>query len=139
MADLLLDSDVVIWHLRGHASIVSRVVALSKQGRIGLSVITRAEIPQGMRESERKGTLAFLDACEHLPVDRAVSARAGEIVRSFRGRGVSLALPDALIAATALEAAIPLYTCNPRHFPQEGLTKDLDLRPLRLEPVASTP
>jgi hypothetical protein len=27
----------------------------------------------------------------------------------------------ALIGATALEAATPLYTCNARHFPMEGL------------------
>jgi len=54
--------------------------------------------------------------------------RAGEVVRAFRGRGVTLALPDALIGATALLAGLPLYTCNPRHYPLEGL----DLRPLSL-------
>ncbi len=121
MADYLLDSDVVIWHLRGHKSVVPRVVALSRRGRIGLSVITRAEVIQGMREPERKGTFAFLDACETLPVDQATADRGGEIVRSYRGQGITLTLPDALIAATALESGIPLYTCNARHFPMSGL------------------
>lgn len=121
MADYLLDSDVVIWHLRGHASVVERVVDLSKRGRIGLSVIVRAEVIQGMRDSERDDTMAFLDACETLLVDQAVADRAGEIVRSHRAQGVTLGLPDALIGATALEAGIPLFTCNPRHFPMSGL------------------
>lgn len=124
MADWLLDSDVVIWHLRGDESVVRRVVALSRQGRIGLSVITRAEVIQGMREPEREGTFEFLDACQTLPVDQAVADRAGETVRSQRTQGVTIDLADALIGATALEAEIPLYTCNPRHFPMP----DLELR-----------
>jgi predicted nucleic acid-binding protein len=55
---------------------------------------------------------------------------AAEIVRTSRRRGVTLALPDALIGATALLAEIPLVTCNPRHYPME----ELDLRPLSLSP-----
>ena len=124
MADCLLDSNVVIWHLRGRESVVRRVVDLSGRGRLGLSVITRAEVIQGMREPEREGTYAFLDACETLPVDRATADRAGEIVRSYRAQGATIDLPDALIGATALESGIPLYTCNARHFPMS----DLDLR-----------
>ena len=50
MADFLLDSNVVIWHLRGNESVAERVVTLSQRGRLGLSVITRAEVIQGMRE-----------------------------------------------------------------------------------------
>lgn len=133
MADYLLDSDVVIWHLRGHSVVSPQVISLSQKNRIGLSVITRAEIIQGMRDTEKEGTLAFLDACEALPIGPAVADRGGEIVRSFRSRGVTLSHPDALIAATALEAEIPLYTCNPRHFPREGPLSELDLCPLSLK------
>lgn len=121
MADCLFDSDVVIWHLRGRESVAKRVVVLSRQCRVGLSAITRAEVIQGMRERERKGTIEFLDACETLAVDRAVASRAGEIVRLLRRQGRTIDLPDALIAATALEAGVPLYTCNARHFPVSGL------------------
>ncbi|MEO6191661.1 MAG: type II toxin-antitoxin system VapC family toxin [Thermoanaerobaculia bacterium] len=126
MADFLLDSDVVIWHLRGRAAVVELVLALAKRGRIGLSAITRAEVLLGMRESERALTLPFLDSCETLPVMAATADRAGEICRGFRGRGITLALPDALIGATALLTSTPLYTCNPRHYPMP----DLDLRPV---------
>ncbi len=129
MAEYLFDSDVVIWHLRGKESVVRQVIVLSGQGRIGLSAITRAEVIQGMRKPEREGTLAFLDACETLTVDRAVADRAGEIVRSHRVEGRTIDLPDALIGATALEAGIPLYTCNPQHFPM----RDLELRALAVE------
>ena len=42
------------------------------------------------------------------------------------GKGKVLSLPDALIAATALIASTPLYTCNPRHYPMP----ELDLCPV---------
>lgn len=124
MADVLLDSDVVIWHLRGHAAIVELVLTLARRGRIGLSAITRAEVLLGMREPERAPTLLFLDSCETLPVIGRTADRAGEIFRHFRRQGVTLSLPDTLIGATALLASIPLYTCNPRHYPMP----ELDLR-----------
>ena len=126
MADFLLDSDVLIWHLRGDPKIADCVFELAGRGRIGLSAIARAEVLQGMREPERKATLGFLDACETLPVVVETADRAGEIVRTFQSRGVTIALPDALIGATALLAGLPLYTCNPRHYPMDGL----DLRAL---------
>jgi predicted nucleic acid-binding protein len=124
MADFLLDSDVVIWHLRGHAAVAELVLALARKGRIGLSAITRAEVLLGMREPERALTLRFLDTCETLPVLATTADRAGEVFRSLRSQGITLSLPDALIGATALLASIPLYTCNARHYP----LPDLDLR-----------
>ncbi len=126
MADVLLDSDVVIWHLRGDTTVVELVLGLARRGRLGLSAITRAEVLLGMREPERELTLPFLDSCTTLPVTAATADRAGEIFRSFRSQGITLSLPDALIGATALLASIPLYTCNPRHYPMP----DLDLRPV---------
>ncbi len=77
-----------------------------------------------MREPERELTLLFLDSCETLPVNAETADHAGETIRGFRAQGVTLSLPDALIGATAAMASIPLYTCNPRHFPMS----DLDLR-----------
>jgi predicted nucleic acid-binding protein len=131
MADFLLDSDVVIWHLRGRDAVVEPVLSLARRGRIGLSAITRAEVLLGMREPERRLTLRFLDSCETLPVVAATADRAGEIFRGFRSQGITLSLPDALIGATALLASVPLYTCNPRHYPMP----DLDLRAIALWPL----
>jgi len=124
MAEFLLDSDLVIWHLRGHASVVELVLSLARKGRLALSAIARAEVLVGMREPERELTLLFLDSCETLPATAATADRAGEIIRDFRARGVTISLPDALIGATALLSSIPLYTCNPKLYPMP----DLDLR-----------
>jgi predicted nucleic acid-binding protein len=121
LADCLLDADVVIWHLRGRPSVVDLVLSLAREHRIGLSAVTRAEVLQGMRDSEAEVTLAFLDACQTLPVDARVADRAGSLVREKRRQGVTIHLPDALLAATALVEGLPLYTCNVKHFPFSGL------------------
>jgi len=55
-----------------------------------------------------------------LPVDRAVAERAGRIRRTSRIR-----LPDALIAATAIEHRLTLVTRNARDFDE---VKGLRLR-----------
>lgn len=124
MADCLLDSDVIIWHLRGRPAVVDLVLGLARKGRVCLSAISRAEILLGMRERERELTLGFLDSCETLPVTAATADHAGKTIRDFRAQGVTISLPDALIAATALLASIPLYTCNLRPYP----LAELDLR-----------
>jgi len=103
VADLLVDTDIFIDHLRGTNEI--------KPGRHRLhySVITRAELFAGNTASDLSSQL--LAPFRELAVDRAVAERAGRVVREF-----GLRLPDALIAATALEHQLDLVTRNRKHF-----------------------
>lgn len=103
VADLLVDTDVFIDHLRGAVEL--------KPGRHRLhcSVITRAELFAGNSASDLVTRL--LADCRELPVDRAVAERAGRVARECRIR-----LPDALIAATALEHRLSLVSRNDRDF-----------------------
>jgi predicted nucleic acid-binding protein len=99
VADLLVDTDVFIDHLRGAVAI--------KPGRHRLhySVVTRAELFAGNAATNLSTQL--LAPFKELNVDRAVAERAGRIAREFGVR-----LPDALIAATALEHGLGLVTRN---------------------------
>ncbi len=103
MADVLVDTDVFIDHLRGAAEL--------KVGRHRLhySVITRAELFAGTSATDLLATL--LGPLHEIPVDRAVAERAGRIRRESGVR-----LPDALIAATALEHRLQLASRNLRDF-----------------------
>lgn len=109
MADVLVDTDIVVDHLRG-------AVALKPgRHRLHYSVITRAELFSGTSGTDVVTRL--LAPFRELPVDRQVAERAGRIRREE-----GLALPDALIAATALEHGLSLVTRNARHFrPVRGL------------------
>ena len=109
MADLLVDTDIFVDHLRGAHELKP------KQHRLFYSVITRAELFAGTTASDAVARL--LSAFRELPVDRSVAERAGRIRRES-----GLRLPDALLAATALVHDLALVTRNRRHFdPVRGL------------------
>lgn len=115
MADLLVDSDIFIDHLRGARE-------LTPGGhRLHYSVVTRAELVAGNAATELIHTL--LAPFRELPVDRSVAERAGRIRRETGTR-----LPDALIAATALEHGLGLVTRNRADF---GNIRQLRLKSLR--------
>ena len=103
VADLLVDTDVFIDHLRGAHHLTPG------RHRVHYSVITRAELFAGSVATDLLTTL--LAPFRELPVDRAVAERAGRIRRESGVR-----LPDALIAATAIEHKLGLATRNRADF-----------------------
>ncbi len=121
MPDYLLDSNVLIQHLRGHAPTTTLLTRLALDGQLGLAAISRTEVLAGMRPHERETTLQFLDALACYPLGIAAADLAGDLVRRYRRQGVTLDIPDALIAATALHYELVLLTYNPRHFPMPEL------------------
>lgn len=103
VADVLVDTDLFVDHLRGAVEL--------KAGRhcLHYSVVTRAELFAG---SSASGVISqLLGALREVPVDRAVAERAGRLRRDTGVR-----LPDALIAATALEHKLHVATRNTRDF-----------------------
>jgi predicted nucleic acid-binding protein len=121
MADYLLDSNVLIQHLRGHQSTTALLTRLALKGQLGIVAISRTEILAGMREHEREATLRFLNSLACYVVDRPVADLAGEWLRRYRQQGVTLDVADALIAAAAHHYDLILLTYNPRHFPMPEL------------------
>ena len=102
MADLLVDTDIFVDHLRG-----------ARRMRPGdhviwVSVVTRAELFAGRGSDEARVT-QVLAPFRELTVTREIAERAGRLRREL---GVSMA--DALIAATALEHGLGLVTRNQR-------------------------
>lgn len=114
MAKFLLDSDVLIWLLRGRTDTLKRLDAL--EGPFGVSVISRAEIWAGARESEVRQIEELFASLTTYPVEASVADLGGRFVRQSRRRGSRLELPDALIAATAVMHGLRLVTYNVSHF-----------------------
>lgn len=103
VADVLVDTDLFIDHLRGAAEL--------KPGRHRLhySVVTRAELFAGNSATDLVSQL--LAPFREIPVNRCIAERAGRVARESQIR-----LPDAIIAATALECRLALATRNRKHF-----------------------
>jgi toxin FitB len=104
MAEYLVDTDVLIDHLRGHARL-----SVSPE-RSAISTLTRAELYAGQRADERAIDL-LLGTFAEIAVDRVIAEEAGRIRRTT---GIGLA--DAAIAATAIASGRTLVTRNRRHF-----------------------
>jgi len=119
--DYLLDSCVLVRHLRRHQPTTDLIATLVMEGQVGIAAISRTEVVEGMRDHERPDTLRFLNALDCYPLDAAVADLAGELIRRFRAQGITLDKPDAIIGATALHHGLVLVTYNPRHFPMPEL------------------
>lgn len=112
---ILVDTDVLIWNLRGDAKAAERLDVMPS---FHLSAVTYMELIQGMRD---KAELRIFHRAlsqwraEIIHIDEAVSARASYLIEQHAlGNGVQLA--DALIGATALEHGLPLLTGNAKHY-----------------------
>jgi predicted nucleic acid-binding protein len=103
VAEVLVDTDIFIDHLRGAPELTPG------RHRLHYSVITRAELFAGSTATNL--SMQLLAPFKEVAVDRAIADRAGRVVREF-----GLRLPDAIIAATALEHHLQLATRNRKDF-----------------------
>jgi predicted nucleic acid-binding protein len=121
MAAYLLDSNILIRHLRNRPGYHALLRRLSQEDDLYISAFTRVEVLRGMRDHERERTYALLNGLLTYPLDQETADRAGELLRTWQARGVTLSGPDAVIAASALQVGATLVTANPRHFPMTEL------------------
>lgn len=112
---MLLDTTVLIDHLRGHSP--ARAFFLGLAEIPACSEVSRVEVLQGLRSAEREAAEELFAVLSWVPVDEAIARRAGEIGRRLRRSHPGLSLADLVIGATALELDLPLATGNVRHFP----------------------
>jgi predicted nucleic acid-binding protein len=112
---MLVDTDVLIWHLRGYPQATRR---LDELGTLTLSAISWLEVLQGMRNKAElvavKKMLAHR-AATLLPVSETITQRAIELMEAIT-LSHGLQMGDALIAATALDHGLPVLTANVKHF-----------------------
>lgn len=121
MPEYLLDSCVLIQHLRGHKPTSTLLAKLALEGQLGIAAISRTEVIEGMRDHEQEVTLRFLDALTCYAFDAPIADQTGQLIRQYRAQGITLNKPDAMIAATAINRAAVFLTYNPKHFPMPEL------------------
>jgi len=121
VADYLLDTDVLILHLRERPEITALLTKWGEERALYISVVTRTEIIAGMHPHEEERTMELLDSLENIPVDEVIADRAGRLIYQYARRDIQLSSPNALIAATAFQHELTLAQTNPKHFPMPGL------------------
>jgi predicted nucleic acid-binding protein len=115
---MIVDSDVLIDASRGDPEIVNFLIQSGNDETLYVSVISYLELQAGARDKiELRRIEKFLSRFVLLTIDDPISQRAMSLMREYR-LSHGLALPDALIAATAIESGETLATRNAKHFAQ---------------------
>ena len=114
---MIIDTDVLVWHLRGNAKardLIHKCIPFS------ISVVTYIELIQGMRDKKEMNALMRQLAkwkVEIVQIDEDISTRAMIFVEQYHHSG-ALELADALIAATCVNDSEVLLTGNEKHYRQ---------------------
>jgi len=112
---MLVDTDVLIWHLRGYPQATQKLDSFSA---LTISAVTYMELLQGLRSKAEMNALLqslAMRRTQRLPLTPAITERATSLMEGMVLSN-GLQLGDALIAATALEHQLPLLTGNVKHF-----------------------
>jgi predicted nucleic acid-binding protein len=118
----LLDSTIIIDYLRGRPDTVELLKDLhARSFSLGCCPINIIEVCAGMREKEEQATLGFLESLEFYPLSSETAVLAGDYMRRYRGKGITLSLSDASIASVAVLNGLTLLTDNAKHYPQPEL------------------
>ncbi|MDE0017552.1 MAG: type II toxin-antitoxin system VapC family toxin, partial [Candidatus Poribacteria bacterium] len=111
----LINISILIDAMHG---IVDAVTFLAEQQvtETQISIVSAMELIAGCRnKTEMRELQEFFQRCTFLPVTTTISQVAFQLMESFY-LSHGLVLSDALIAATAIEHDLTLYTRNTRHF-----------------------
>lgn len=86
-------------------------------------MLTQVEVRIGTRDNEQSFTDYFMKSLVSHSVTPDIAEKAAEFIRRYRREGISLQLPDAVIAATAAVNDLILVTLNPKHYPMPEIRK----------------
>ena len=121
--DILVDTDVLIWYLRGNSEAYTLIHSLP---HICISSVTYMELVQGMRNKDELRTLQQTLKqwnVKTIYVNEEISAKALFFVEEYF-LSHSMQLADALIGATATMYGMTLITANDKHY---KIIKELEM------------
>ncbi len=117
-----IDSDVLIWHLRGELKARDLLLKLRDEEQYDLytGALQRAEVVFFMKPEEEQDTKLFLSQIKTWSVDQEIVDNAGSLYRKWHpSHGIDV--NDAFLAATVIQTGGRIYTLNIKHFPMPGI------------------
>jgi predicted nucleic acid-binding protein len=118
MSKYLLDSDTIIWHLRGRKEITEMLKDLQRSGLPACSTISVLEVQLGVKTKDAEGkTNRFFESLKVFDVDRDIAKIAAQLIREYKAKGVTMDIPDSIIASTCILHDLILVTYNRKHYP----------------------
>jgi predicted nucleic acid-binding protein len=117
-----LDSDVLIWHLRGERKALRFLQRLrdSEENELWTGAMQRAEIVFFMKPEEETATLLFLSQFKTASIDQRIVDAAATLYRRWQPSH-GLDINDAILAATIMQTGGQIFCLNTKHYPMPGL------------------
>ena len=113
-----IDSDILIWHLRGKRNALNFLRNMRKNDKyeLWIGVMQRAEVVFFMRPDEEEITELFLSQFNTAAVDQSIVDVAGALYRKWNpSHGIDV--NDAILAATVINTGGIIYCLNLKHYP----------------------
>ena len=122
MAEILLDSDVIIAWLRGYEPFIQLIPVLLEKGEVlAWTPVSVAEVFAGVRKGEERQLENLFLILQPLDLSVEIGRKAGRYLHAYaRSHGVELG--DALMAATASLNRVPFWTLNRKHYPMRDIS-----------------
>ena len=89
MSRFLLDSDIIIWHLRGRREVAEMLRDLQRFGLPACSALSVLEVQVGVRKGEEEKTDRLLGSLKIFDVNREIANKAALLIREYKGKGIS--------------------------------------------------
>lgn len=117
----LIDTDIIIWVLRGNEKYIDLLKNLAREGPLTISTISIAEIYKNIYPAELLKTENLLNELQSLDVTPLIAKQAGFYWQEYSKKLKNLTLTDCLIAATANINDSTLVSLNKKHFPMKDI------------------
>lgn len=116
MAIVVVDTDILIDVTRGSSDAAKCLNLLEKQSSLAISSVTEMELIAGCHNKvELLKIEKLIRPFQVLKIREAISDKAVQLLKQYR-LSHGLLIPDALIAATAIDYSVPLISKNQRDF-----------------------
>lgn len=127
MQSVLVDTDIAIDYLRGAQYAYDLMLSLWNSNKTYLSVLSVYELHAGIKDTEKKITDNFINACFIEVITPEIAEKGGELFRRYRTNGITLTSIDCLIMSTAIVKGYKIATKNIKHYPDKRLLMTISL------------
>jgi predicted nucleic acid-binding protein len=116
----ILDSDILIYFLKGEKEVIKKVLSLQND-ELYITIINYTELLYGIYNSNKisqnkEKILPFLDNFKILQFDKNASEIFAKLKTKLKKQGKIIADMDLMIASIAISNKATLYTNNLKHF-----------------------
>jgi hypothetical protein len=90
---------------------------LQRFGLPACSALSVLEVQLGVKKGEEEKTDRFLRSLRILDVNMEIANKAAQLIQEYKVKGMTVDLPDAVIASTCILHDLILVTYNTKHYP----------------------